>query len=67
MSDTQESPSLYVFGNSTRAEFTVKEFARRELVTVRTVKRWISKGAVEIRRTPGGGVRIIDVSYSDIK
>lgn len=41
-----------------RIELTVKEYARRERVTVRTVRHWIAKGAVEIRRTPGGGVRI---------
>lgn len=42
------------------AEYTVKEFAAKERVTVRTVRHWIVKGAVEVRRTPGGGVRIID-------
>lgn len=39
-------------------EFTVKEFARHERVDERTVRRWIAKGAVAVRRTPGGGVRI---------
>jgi predicted site-specific integrase-resolvase len=29
-------------------------------VTERTVWNWILKGAVEVERTPGGGVRIID-------
>lgn len=42
-----------------RAEFTVKEYARLERVTERTVWTWISKGAVATRRTPGGRVRIV--------
>lgn len=41
-------------------DLKVKEFAARERVTERTVWTWISKGAVEIRRTPGGGVRIVE-------
>lgn len=40
-------------------ELTVKEFAAQERVDERTVRRWIVKGAVSVRRTPGGGVRII--------
>lgn len=39
-------------------ELTVKEYASRERVAERTVRRWIDKGAVDVRRTPGGGVRI---------
>jgi excisionase family DNA binding protein len=39
-------------------ELTVKEYASAERVTPRTVWRWIDKGAVPVRRTPGGGVRI---------
>lgn len=39
-------------------EMTVKEYAHAERVTVRTVKHWIAKGAVQVRRTPGGGIRI---------
>lgn len=39
-------------------ELTVKEFARVERVDERTVRRWIAKGAVDVRRTPGGGIRI---------
>lgn len=39
-------------------ELTVKEFASRERVAERTVRRWIDKGAVDVRRTPGGGLRI---------
>lgn len=39
-------------------ELTVKELAAEERVTERTVWNWIAKGAVDIRRTPGGGVRI---------
>jgi excisionase family DNA binding protein len=41
-------------------ELTIKEFAAIERVDERTVRRWIEKGAVPIRRTPGGGVRISD-------
>ena len=36
-----------------------KEFAAQERVTARTVRRWIEKGAIDTRRTPGGGVRIL--------
>lgn len=43
-------------------EFTVKQFAAKEQVTPRTVWNWIDKGAVMVRRTPGGGVRIIETS-----
>jgi excisionase family DNA binding protein len=39
-------------------ELTVKEYANVERVTERTVRNWISKGAVAVRRTPGGGIRI---------
>lgn len=39
-------------------ELTVKEYARIERVSTRTVRRWIVKGAVAVRRTPGGGLRI---------
>lgn len=41
-------------------ELTVKEMAARERVTERTVWNWITKGAVDVRRTPGGGVRIVE-------
>lgn len=41
-------------------ELTVKEYAARERVTELTVRRWIAKGALDVRRTPGGGVRIVD-------
>jgi hypothetical protein len=41
-------------------ELTVKEFAAKERVTERTVRVWIDKGAVPVRRTPGGGIRILD-------
>lgn len=36
----------------------MKEYASLERVTVRTVKNWISKGVIAVRRTPGGRVRI---------
>ena len=42
------------------AEFKVREFAAIERVTPRTVRQWIAKGALEVRRTPGGHLRIID-------
>jgi DNA-binding transcriptional MerR regulator len=41
-------------------EYKVDEFARLERVHPRTVREWIAKGAVEVRRTPGGGIRIVD-------
>ena len=41
-------------------EFKVKDYARREQVTEWTVRQWIAKGAVEVRRTAGGGVRIVE-------
>lgn len=44
------------------SEFTVKQFAEKERVTVRTVFNWLSKGAVDYRRTPGGGIRILEPS-----
>lgn len=40
-------------------ELTVRELAVAERVTEKTVRRWIEKGAVTTRRTPGGGVRIV--------
>ena len=40
-------------------ELTVKEYAAVERVDERTVRRWIEKGAVTVRRTPGGGVRVV--------
>ena len=41
-------------------ELTVKAYAEREQVTQATVYRWIDKGALLTRRTPGGGLRIIE-------
>lgn len=41
-------------------ELTVKQLAEREGVTQRTVRRWIDKGAVNVRRTPGGGIRVVE-------
>lgn len=41
-------------------EYTVKRYAEVQGVEERTVRRWIAKGAVEVRRTPGGGIRIVD-------
>lgn len=45
-------------------QLTVKEYAARERVDPKTVRRWIVKGAVDVRRTPGGGVRILVPSDS---
>jgi hypothetical protein len=54
---------LFMGGNNIRQperrELTVKEYAADERVAVNTVYRWIREKAVEVRRTPGGGVRII--------
>jgi len=40
-------------------ELKVKEFAALERVHEQTVRDWIRKGAVTVRRTPGGGLRIV--------
>ena len=40
-------------------EYTARQFASREGVHVRTVWRWVTKGALPIRRTPSGRIRII--------
>lgn len=48
-------------------ELTVKEYAAVERVTVRTVQRWIDKGAVHVRRTPGGGLRVLILRAEDMK
>jgi predicted site-specific integrase-resolvase len=40
-------------------EYTVKELAYLDQVDERTVRRWIEKGAVHVRRTIGGGIRIV--------
>lgn len=40
-------------------EYTVKELAWLDDVGERTVRRWIAKGAVRFRKTPGGGIRIL--------
>lgn len=47
-------------------EMTVKEMAAQERVDERTVRRWIAKGAVDVRRTPGGGIRIVE-RRSDVR
>lgn len=39
-------------------ELTVKEYAELERVTPRTVYNWIDKGALDVRKTPGGEIRI---------
>ena len=52
--------SIFITGRSQRGhvEWTVKEYAAKERVAVSTVRRWIQKGAVDYRKTPGGGIRI---------
>ncbi len=47
-----------------RHELTVKEYASAERVDEKTVRRWIAKGAIDVRRTPGGGIRIADPKES---
>jgi hypothetical protein len=46
--------------HSEHREYTVREYARAEQVDTSTVRRWIVKGAVNVRRTPGGGIRILE-------
>lgn len=46
----------------TTRELTVKEYAAAERVTPRTVRRWIDKGAIHVRRTPGGGLRVLIIT-----
>lgn len=36
------------------ADWTVKEYADRERVHERTVRRWVERGTVPSRRLPGG-------------
>jgi hypothetical protein len=50
--------SLIIVGSSARHEWTVKQFAKAEQVDPKTVRRWIAKGALHVRRTPGGHFRI---------
>jgi hypothetical protein len=59
MATPQYENSLIIVGSSARREWTVKQFAKAEQVSQITVRRWISKGALDVRRTPGGGIRII--------
>jgi predicted site-specific integrase-resolvase len=42
------------------SELKVRDYAQREGVSERTVRRWIVKGALQTRKTPGGGLRIQD-------
>ncbi len=44
-----------------RIELTVREYAALERVTPKTVWRWIDKGALNVRRTHGGRIRIIQI------
>lgn len=39
---------------------TAKEYADRWEVDVKTVYRWIEKGAVPVQRTPSGRIRLAD-------
>jgi excisionase family DNA binding protein len=47
-------------------ELTVKEYAEKERVTTRTVYNWIDKGALDVRKTPGGEYRV-RVAFFDMK
>src|SRR5262245_44287830 len=47
-------------GAMDRREYTVKEFAVIERVTERTVRRWVAKAAIVVRRTAGGRIRVLD-------
>ncbi|MCL4848734.1 MAG: MerR family DNA-binding transcriptional regulator [Acidobacteria bacterium] len=40
--------------------FTIRKYAALHQVAPSTVRRWIAKGAVVVRRTPGGQIRIIE-------
>lgn len=62
MSETNHQMIVMGRGARCHAELTVKEYAQRQRVTERTVWTWVRKQAVTVRRTPGGGVRIIDRS-----
>jgi predicted site-specific integrase-resolvase len=57
--DGHNQPALFIFAHG--PELTVREYAAIERVTERTVYSWISKGAVDIRRTPGGRIRIAGI------
>jgi hypothetical protein len=59
MDVSEQSVHIFGHGENKRVEFTVKEYARLERVSEVTVRRWIVKGAVPVRRTPGGGLRVI--------
>lgn len=54
----QTEPTLQIL--SRRQEMTVRQYAQREGVAPITVYRWLQKGAVPFRKTPGGGIRITD-------
>ncbi len=41
-------------------EYTPREFAAKEQVTIPTVRHWIRIGAVAARRTVGGHYRILE-------
>jgi excisionase family DNA binding protein len=54
--------SLQIFGaagsRQRPEEWTVSQYAEVEQVDRKTVLRWIAKGALVVRRTPGGHFRI---------
>lgn len=56
--EAQPSLTIHRPGRKT-TEWTVREYAEIERVTVVTVRRWIAKGAINVRRTPSGGVRVV--------
>lgn len=61
MADNAPEHSMMIYGpRAVRREYTVKEYAAIERVDERTVWRWIAdKKALMVRKTPGGGVRIV--------
>ncbi len=60
MSATEPSLQIHANGRPRRTvEWTVAEYAQYERVDESTVRRWILKGAVHVRRTPGGGIRVV--------
>lgn len=53
-------PSLHIHGPRRKTvEWTIAEYAAYERVDERTVRRWVAKGAVLVRKTPGGGIRVL--------
>jgi excisionase family DNA binding protein len=58
MTEVTERSLLIAGGSHQPTEWTVSQYASIEQVDRKTVLRWIAKGALEVRRTPGGHFRI---------